>query len=130
MGAAANLPGDPDFRRDEGAGRAAAWAKAAALYARAEAELEAVAHTEDDDLYDRALGRHNAALARLLRAPAPDLAAVLRKLDLILRHQVFELSFGEAAFAALRADVQGLAGLSVHVTPNSQLPALRFDDRF
>jgi hypothetical protein len=50
------------------------WQKASALYALAEAGLEAVAHTEDDDLYDRALGRHNAALVRLLRAPAPDLA--------------------------------------------------------
>jgi hypothetical protein len=88
---------------------AKAWQRALDLYARAEAELEAVAHLEDDRFYDRALGRHNAALARLLRAGAPDLAAAARKLDLILRHQVFELSFGEASLAALKRDLDRLA---------------------
>jgi hypothetical protein len=85
------------------------WRKALARFARAVAELEGVAHTEDDDLYDRALGRHNAALARLLRSPAPDLAAVERKLDLILRHTVFELTFGESCLAALRRDIERFA---------------------
>ena len=95
----------PGVRRDD-----SGWRKALALYAGAEAALEAVAQVEDDDLYDRALGRHNAALARLLRAPAPDLHAAARKLDLILRHSVFELTFGEASLAALRRDLRGLAG--------------------
>jgi hypothetical protein len=88
------------------------WDNALALYARAVAGLEAVAHTEDDDLYYRALGRHNAALVRLLRAPAPDLAAVARKLDLILRHSVFELTHGESCLAALQRDVRRFAALS------------------
>jgi len=35
------------------------WAKVLARFAQAEAGLEAVAHSEDDDLYGRALGRHN-----------------------------------------------------------------------
>jgi len=82
-----------------------AWQRALALHARAEAELDGVAPLDDDRLYDRALGRHNAALARLLRAGAPDLAGAARKLDLILRHQVFELTFGEAALAALARDL-------------------------
>ena len=69
-----------------------------------------MAHTEDDDRYDRALGRHNRALARLLRTAAPDLGAVAGKLDLILWHQVFELSFGEACLAALQRDVRRFAG--------------------
>jgi hypothetical protein len=64
----------------------------------------------DDDVYDRALGRHNAALAKLLRAPAPDVAAVAGKLELIVRHAVFELSFGEACLAALAGDLRRLAG--------------------
>jgi hypothetical protein len=85
------------------------WQHALARYALAEAGVEAVAHTEDDRLYDRALGRHNAALARLLRCPAPDVAAAADKLDLILRHQVFELSFGEASLAALGRDLRGFA---------------------
>ena len=89
------------------------WQRALARYARAEAGLEAVAHVEEDDVYDRALGRHNAALARLLRTAAPDLAAAAAKLDLILRHQVFELSFGEAALAALRRDLRRFAGLAI-----------------
>lgn len=88
------------------------WQKALARYARAEAELEVVAHVADDRLYDRALGRHNAALARLLRTAAPDLAAAAGKLDLILRHQVFELTFGEASLAALGRDLRQFAGLS------------------
>jgi hypothetical protein len=95
---------NPGLRRD-----GAKWAKAAALYARAEQRLGAVPHTDDDRLCDRALGRHNAALARLLRTAAPDLAAVARKLDLFLRHQVFELNFGEGSLAALRRDALRLA---------------------
>lgn len=85
------------------------WGKALALFTQAEAELEALAHTEDDDLYSRALGRHGAALARLLRAPAPDLGAVAGKLDLIVRHRVIELNFGEAAVASLRKDIRRFA---------------------
>jgi hypothetical protein len=97
----------PDqVRHDDGGdGR---WEKALARYARAEGELEAVAHTEDDGVYDRALGRHNAALARLLRCGAPDLGAVARKLELIMRHSVFEMSFGVACLEALRGDVRRL----------------------
>jgi hypothetical protein len=86
------------------------WSRSLALFARAEAELEALAQTQDDDVYDRAVGRHNAALAKLLRAPAPDVAAVAGKLELIVRHAVFELSFGEACLAALAGDLRRLAG--------------------
>jgi hypothetical protein len=96
----------PDQVRDDEDGRDdGKWAKALGLLAQAEGELEALAHSEDDDLYGRALGRHGAALARLLRAPAPDLGAVAGKLDLIVRHRVSELAFGEASIAALRRDV-------------------------
>ena len=86
------------------------WRNALARYDRAVAGLEAVGHTEDDELYDRALGRHSAALARLLRTAAPDLEAVARKLDLMVRHTVFEMPFGECAFAALQRDVRRFAG--------------------
>jgi len=91
-------------------GEGAAWARALACYRRAELGLEAVGRTEDDDVYDRALGRHHRALGRLLRTAAPDLGAVGVKVDLILRFQVFELSFGEAALEVLRGDVWGFAG--------------------
>jgi hypothetical protein len=97
---------DSGFRRND-----ENWRSALVRYGRAVQGLEAVAHTDDDDLYDRVLGRHNAALARLLRVAAPDLGAVAEKFDLILRHSVFELNFGEASLAALRRDVRRFAGL-------------------
>jgi hypothetical protein len=86
------------------------WRKALARYRRAEAGLEAVAHTKDDELYDRALGRHHAVLARLLRTPAPDVAGVSRKLDLIVRHSAFELSLAEPCLVWLRQDLGRLTG--------------------
>jgi hypothetical protein len=95
--------------RDDEQGK---WAKALAGYARAEAGLDALAQCEDHRVYDGALGRHNAALARLLRCPAPDLGAVAEKLDLILRHQVFELTFAQPSLAALRRDIRGFAGVA------------------
>lgn len=113
--------GIPDQVRDD-EGRRSAWRKALARYARASAELEELAHCEDDDLYDRALGRHNAALARLLRAPAPDFAAAAGKLNLILRHAVHELTFGEACLAALQRDLRRFAGLPP--SPPSRLSRL------
>ena len=102
--------GAGDGGEGEAARVVARWRRAFACYARAEAEVEGLAHVDDDAAYDRALGRHNAALARLLRAPAPDVAAAAGKLELILRHQVFELSFGEACLAALGRDLRGFSG--------------------
>lgn len=111
-GACAFLSRDPGLRRHDDLDGLVRWQRALARYARAEAGLEAVAHVEEDGPYDRALGRLNAALARLLRAPAPDLAAAAGKLDLILRHSVFELSFGKAALAALQRDLRRFAARS------------------
>ena len=86
------------------------WRKAVALYTRAQAEIEALRHCDDDDLYDRAVGRQIATLGRLLKAPAPDLAAAASKLELIVRHAVYELRYGDAAFAVLLADLRRFAG--------------------
>jgi hypothetical protein len=49
------------------------------------------------------------ALLRLLRVPAPDLAALADKLDLVDRHEVATLTGGEACLAAVRRDAR-LAG--------------------
>lgn len=68
-------------------------------------------HCPNQRVYDRALGRHSTALKRLLRAQAPDLAAAGLKLELIVRHQVFEASFGQAALATLRRDLARFAAL-------------------
>ncbi|HEY7811135.1 MAG TPA: hypothetical protein VIA98_12220 [Allosphingosinicella sp.] len=89
--------------------RSAAWAKALARLRRAEAEISALAHSDDQDAYDEAVGRQNVALGRLLKAPAPDLAAIGLKVDLIAAEQAWELTFGNAAFTALREDVRRLS---------------------
>jgi hypothetical protein len=91
--------------------RDAAWREALARFEQAEREVEALVHCRNQRVYDRALGRHSTALARLLRAPAPDLAAAGEKLELIVRHRVFEARFGEAAIAVLRRDIQRFAAL-------------------
>ena len=48
------------------------------------------------------------ALRRLLRARAPDLAAVGVKMDLVVRHEVGTLTGGERCLAAIRRDVRSL----------------------
>ena len=85
------------------------WQGALARFRRAEAALAAVAHTEDDDLYDRVLGRFNRALRALVRAPAPDLRAFSAKLDLAVDHELASLTGGEACMAALKRDARRLA---------------------
>ena len=50
------------------------------------------------------------AFARLLRAPAPQVAALAVKLDLLVAHQVWEFTFAETSLAAMRRDALRLAG--------------------
>jgi hypothetical protein len=102
----------PDQVRHDEARPADKWHKALARYRAAEAALEAVTGTADDDLFGRHLGRFNAALKRLLRTPARDVADLAAKLDLVLAHQVFELTGGELCLAALQADAHRLAAAS------------------
>jgi DNA-binding FrmR family transcriptional regulator len=90
--------------------RAKTWAKVLARLTQAEARIDALASSEDERAYDRAVDRQIAALGRVLKAAAPDLPAVAAKIALIARHQAWELRFGEAAFAALEDDVRRLGG--------------------
>ena len=85
------------------------WQKALARYRAAEAALAAAAHTEDEARYDRLGARHDSALKRLLRTPAPNLAGFAAKLDLAVDHQAWELTGGEACLAALLGDVRSLS---------------------
>jgi hypothetical protein len=98
---------DPRFRGDD-----ALWANALARLRRAEAALNAVVGTDDDDLYDRLLGRLNKAMKRLLTLPAPNLPALADKLDLLVEHQAWELRFAEPALTAIRSDARRLAARS------------------
>ncbi|HYJ30143.1 MAG TPA: hypothetical protein VEW25_07375 [Allosphingosinicella sp.] len=87
------------------------WDRALEAFRRAEAALASVAHSEDDDLYDRMLGRFNRALRGLVRVPATDFAAFSVKLDLAVDHEVATLAGGEACMAALKRDARRLASL-------------------
>lgn len=86
------------------------WERALARLRAAEVALTAVQGAEDV-VFDPVLGRFNRALARLLRTPAPDIAALAGKLDLLLVHEVWELGFARPCLAALRRDAGRLAGL-------------------
>jgi hypothetical protein len=80
-------------------------------FEQADGEVEALVHCPSQRVYDRALGRHSTALRRPLCAPAPDPAAAGLKLELIVRHHVFEASFGQSALASLRRDIGRFAAL-------------------
>ncbi len=99
----------PDQVRHDEESAAAKWDRALTRLRRAEAALAAVKGTPDEDLFGRLLGRLNKALARLLRTPAPHLPALADKLDLLVEHQAWELTFAEASLAAMRRDARRLA---------------------
>ncbi|HEY0314033.1 MAG TPA: hypothetical protein VGC56_16280 [Allosphingosinicella sp.] len=50
-------------------------------------------------------------MVQLLRRPAPGLAALAVKIELVVAEQVWELRAGEACLAALVRDVRGFAGV-------------------
>ncbi|HEY0150341.1 MAG TPA: hypothetical protein VGB70_15235 [Allosphingosinicella sp.] len=87
------------------------WDRALSRFQVADAQLAALAGTQDEDRYDRAGTRHVSALVRLLRTPAPHAAALADKLDLLIAHQAWEYRAGDACLAALSADARRLAEL-------------------
>jgi hypothetical protein len=120
--AAANRPhppGCPDQRRRT------RWDRADAAFARASARLDAFRAAEaalpperrafpaceplEERFGDLECARL-AALARLLRAPAPDLPAFARKIHLAIDDQAWELASADHALAALKSDAHRLCG--------------------
>jgi hypothetical protein len=95
----------PDQVRDDGR-----WEKALARFQTADAALAAVAHSDDEALYDRLGARHDAALRRLLRTAAPNLAAFAVKLGLALDDRAVEFVGDAAAMKSLKPDVRRRAG--------------------
>ncbi len=85
------------------------WDRANARFQAADTALAALAGTADEDLYDRAGTRHDRALVRLLRTPAPHAAALADKIDLLIAHQAWEFRAADACLAALSADARRLA---------------------
>jgi hypothetical protein len=101
----------PDQVRDDESGQSSAvtkWDRALARFAAAEAAIAAAAGAPDP-IYDPIGARHSAALARLLRTPAPSLAALARKLDLALDERTVAFFGDKAAMKALKQDARRLA---------------------
>jgi hypothetical protein len=99
----------PDqVRHDEGR-PVTNWDRALSRFRKTDAALAAAAHTLDEALYDRLGARHDTALRRLLRTPAPDLSALALKLDLALDDRAVEYVGDAAAMKALKQDARRLA---------------------
>jgi hypothetical protein len=94
------------LRRDDGR-----WERALAGLAAAEAALAAAAGAPDE-VYDPIGARHEAAFQRLLRTPAPDAAALARKLELALDERAGEFFGDEAAMKAIKRDARRIAASS------------------
>jgi hypothetical protein len=60
-------------------------------------------------LYDRLGSRHDAALLRLLRTPAPDLGALAEKIERLVDQQAWEFGEGESCVASLVRDARRFA---------------------
>ena len=109
-------PPDPIRGRGDEEGEAAQsflvpkWDRALAAYRRAEAAVAAM-QGAPDALFDPCNLRFNRALSRLLRTPAPHLAALAAKLDLLVAHEAWELGFAAPALSAIRRDARRLASL-------------------
>jgi hypothetical protein len=100
---------DSGFRRNDVSSAVPPWDRAFAVFEKAQAALDAAAHTPNEDLYDRLGVRHDRAMRRLIRTPAPDLPALAAKLDLALDERSGEF-FGDCAdMKAIKRDVRRLA---------------------
>ena len=87
---------------------AAKWTRALARFDAAEAAL-AEAAGAPDEVYDPIGARHEVALQHLLRTPAPDAAALARKLELALDERAGEFFGDEAAMKAIKRDARRIA---------------------
>jgi len=100
---------DSGFRRNDGEGQGGEWIRALARLCQAQSILDAARSEPDQDAYDALLDSHSAALAALLRSPAPDLPALAAKLDVIVPQQAWELTGSEDCLEILRRDAHRLA---------------------
>jgi hypothetical protein len=109
---AAPLGGGPDDVTDQvrgapdGEGR---WDSALRRLSQAEVLMIQVDDTQNEGLYDRLGARRDAALKALLRTPAPHLAGLAFKLDLLIAEQAWEITGGELCLASIRRDAHRFA---------------------
>jgi len=97
-------PWDPGFRRDDGG-----WEAALARFQQAQTLLDAAKSEPDQDAYDALLDSHTEALTALLALPAPDLAGMAAKLDVIVPQLAWEPTGAEDCLEILRQDAHRLA---------------------
>jgi hypothetical protein len=108
------------------------WHEALAVFEAAAGEVRAVEAAtagycleEQEALlpaHEAACDALEAALRRLLGVPAPDLAALARKIELVIAHEIEPLSDGAPGWAAIRRDALTLASFdpsAVHGRPSS-----------
>jgi hypothetical protein len=106
------------------AAAAGRWTRALAAYRQAEARLAAFRRAESllppaarafpaceplEERFNDLECPRLAALRRLLRGPAPDLAALALKIELTIDDQAWELTGGERCLTALKDDARRLA---------------------
>jgi hypothetical protein len=85
------------------------WDRALARFQKAQAAVDAAGGEPDQDLYDGLVDSADDALAALLALPAPDLAAIAAKLEIIVSHLAWELTGSEDCLEILREDTHRLA---------------------
>jgi hypothetical protein len=93
------------FRRND----AGSWDRALARFDKAQAILDAARGEPDEDAYDLLLDAHGDALCALLALPAPDLAGLAAKLDIIVAHLAWEQTGAEDCLERVRQDARRLA---------------------
>jgi hypothetical protein len=99
---------DSGFRRNDVSSAVPPWDRAFAVFEKAQAALDAAAHTPDR-ISTTGSVCHDRAMRRLIRTPAPDLPALAAKLDLALDERSGEF-FGDCAdMKAINSDARRLA---------------------
>ena len=105
-GGGAGIVADGGQQVSEGEER---WLSALRRLNQAEALMIQADDRQDERLYDRLGARRDAVLKALLRTPAPHLAALAFKLDLLIAEQAWEITGGELCLAAIRQDAHRFA---------------------
>jgi hypothetical protein len=95
----------PGLRRDD------EWDRALARFHTAQAAVDAASGEPDQDRYDALLDSAGEAMGAFLALPAPDLAAIAAKLEIIVPHQAWEHSGCEDCLEILRQDAHRLAAV-------------------
>ena len=102
----------PDQVRDDGTSESSVvtiWDRALARFHTAQAAVDAATGEPDQDRYDALVDSAGETMSALLALPAPDLAGMATKLDVIVPHFAWELTGSEDCLEILRRDARRLA---------------------